>query len=193
MRIVFSLLFLVLAFFLAFLLYKSIEEPIAFNAEKTVREDAVVAKLEMIRRAQELYRDATGEYAPTFDTLKQVLTEGELMQVQVLGDADAVDGAEVVYDTTYIPLRDTFPGLDIVLENLEVVPYTDGKVNFDLEARRIQYQSTEVPVVQVGVRQSAYMGKFADERYQRYDQNYEPETPIYFGDLGKPTLGGSWQ
>ena len=76
---------------------------------------------------------------------------------------------------------------------MEIVPYTDGKVKFDIEAKQIEYQSTEVPVVQVGVRQSAFMGPFADKKYQRYDQTYDPAKPIKFGDLSKPTLSGSWQ
>ena len=192
MRKLFSLLFLALAFVLAFFLYKSIEEPIDFDAQRNLRRDAVTAKLEMIRKAQELYRDATGEFAPRFDTLKQVLQEGDLLSIKVIGDADAVGGGEVTYDTTRIPLRDTFPGLGIKLENMEVVPYTDGKINFDIEAKNIAYQSTNVPVVQVGVKQAEFMGKYADERYQRYDQTYEPNTKIYFGDLNKPTLAGSW-
>lgn len=193
MRTIFSLAFLVLAFVLAFFLYKSIEEPIAFNAERSARTEAVASKLEMIRSAQELYRDITGEYAPRFDTLKQVLTEGKLLSIKVIGDADAVDGGEVTYDTTFIAAADTVGGLGIVLEDMEIVPYTDGKVKFDIDAKQIEYQSTTVPVVQVGVRQSAFMGQFADKRYQRYDQNYDPSTPIKFGDLTKPTLSGSWQ
>lgn len=193
MRKVFTAIFIVIAALLGFLLYKSIEEPIEFENVRTVREDAVTNKLQMIRKAQELYRDATGEFAPTFDTLKQVLREGDLMLVQVTGDADAVDGSEVSYDTSYFPLRDTFPQLGIVLEDMEVVPYTDGKVNFDIDAKIIPYQSTNVPVVRVGVKQSAYMGKYGNERFQRYDQTYEPNSPIYFGDMEKPTLGGSWQ
>lgn len=193
MRTLFSLLFLVLAFVLAFLLYKSIEEPIAFNAERATRTDAVSAKLEMIRDAQDLYRDITGQYAANFDTLKEVLTNGELLSIRVVGDADAVDGGEVTYDTTYIAARDTAAGLGIVLEDMETVPYTDGKVKFDIDAKEIEYQSTNVPVVQVGVRQSAFMGKFGDKKFQRYDQSYDPTKPIKFGDLTKPTLSGSWQ
>lgn len=193
MRTIFSLLFLVLAFVLAFLLYKSIEEPIAFNAERATRTDAVSSKLEMIRDAQDLYRDITGEYAATFDTLKEVLTQGQLLSIRVVGDADAVDGGEVTYDTTYIAARDTAAGLGIVLDDMEIVPFTDGKVKFDIAAKQIEYQSTEVPVVQVGVRQSAFMGEFADKKYQRYDQTYDPSKPIKFGDLSKPTLSGTWQ
>ena len=192
MRTLFSLLFLALAFVLAFFLYKSIEEPIDFNNERVTRMDAVTTQLEEIRSAQELYREATGDFAGSFDTLKQVLQEGRMLNVRVEGDADATDGQEVRYDTTYIQLRDTFPGLGIDLDDIDVVPYTDGQVKFDIEAKRIDYQSTTVPVVQVGVRQSKFMGKYGDERYQRYDQTYDPNVPVYFGDLTKPTLAGSW-
>lgn len=198
MRTIFSLLFLVLAFVLAFLLYKSIEEPIAFNAERAERTDVVSGKLEMIRSAQDLYRDITGEYAANFDTLKEVLTNGQLLSIRVVGDADAVDGGIVTYDTTYIAARDTSASLGIILDGMENVPYTGPDydtplVKFDIAAKQIEYQSTNVPVVQVGVRQSAFMGKYGDKKYKRYDQSYEPSQPIKFGDLSKPTLSGSWQ
>ncbi|MBC6995468.1 hypothetical protein QWY85_10330 [Neolewinella lacunae] len=193
MRTLFSLLFLVFAFFLAFLLYKSIEEPIAFNNERSVRDQAVADKLQMIRKAQELYRDITGEFAPTFDTLKQVLTEGELLSISVIGDPDDPNfTGTITYDTTRIPARDTIAGLGIVLEDIEKVPYTEG-VNFDIDAKVIEYQSTQVPVVQVGVKKATYMGEYGDIKYQRYDQNYNPNAAMSFGDLSKPTLGGSWQ
>ncbi|MEM9258561.1 MAG: hypothetical protein AAGA62_02875 [Bacteroidota bacterium] len=193
MRTIFSLLFLVLAFVLAFFLYKSIEEPIAFNAERDIRDDAVSAKLEMVRSAQELYRDITGEFAPNFDTLKQVLTEGELLSIRVIGDPDDPNfQGEITYDTTRIASRDTIGGLGIVLEGLEKVPFTDGKT-FDIDAKVIEYQSTNVPVVQVGVRKKEYMGEYADVRFQQYDQSYDPSSAMKFGDLNKPTLAGSWQ
>lgn len=199
MRKLFSLFFLVLAFFLAYLLYKSIEEPIAFNDIRSERTDVVAAKLEMIRSAQELYRDITGEYAPSFDTLKQVLNEGELLSIRVVGDPDDPDfTGEITYDTTRIPARDTFPGLGIVLDDLEKVPYTgegydNPSTDFDIDAKVIEYQSTNVPVVQVGTKQANFMGEYAKPKYQRYDQNYDPNAPIKFGDLSKPTLSGSWQ
>lgn len=199
MRKIFSLLLLALAFFLGYLLYKSIEEPIAFKDERDARTLAVSEKLEMIRGAQELFRDITGKYAHNFDTLKQVLQNGELLSVAVIGDPDDPDfQGEITYDTLRIPARDTFPGLGIVLEDIERVPYTGGDfeneaANFDIDAKIIEYQSTDVPVVQVGVKQAKFMGKYADERYQRYDQLYDPNRAIRFGDLSKPTLAGSWQ
>ena len=193
MRTLFSLLFLVLAGVLAFFLYKSIEEPIAFANVRSERDAAVSEKLEMIRDAQEVYRDITGEFAPRFDTLKQVLTEGQAMQIIVNGDPDdPTFTGEITYDTTYIPASQLVAEREIVLEDIEKVPFGDGAV-FDIEAKTIPYQSTTVPVVQVGVRKKVYMGEYADARFQQYDQSYEPNKPMKFGDLNKPTLTGSWQ
>jgi hypothetical protein len=193
MRTIFSLLFLVLAGVLAFFLYKSIEEPIAFANVRAERDNVVSTKLEMIRNAQEVYRDITGEFAPRFDTLKQVLTEGKAMQIAVIGDPDDPNfTGEITYDTTYIPASQLVAERKIILEDIEKVPFGEG-ADFDIEAKIIPYQSTTVPVVQVGVRKKVYMGAYADARFQQYDQSYEPNKPMKFGDLNKPTLTGSWQ
>ena len=193
MRTLFSLLFLVLAFVLAFFLYKSIEEPIAFQNVRTERDDAVSSKLEMIRRAQEVYRDITGEFAGNFDTLKQVLTEEDLLEIKVIGDPDDPDfQGEIRYDTTRVPARTVLADRNIVLDGLEDVPYGDG-AKFDIEAKVIPYQSTDVAVVQVGVRKKVYMGEYGDDKFKQYDQSYDPNAPMKFGDLNKPTLTGSWQ
>ena len=193
MRKLFSLAFLVLAFILGWLLYRSIEEPITFADERAVRQDAVAEQLMVIRTTQEMYRDITGLFAPSFDTLKQVLREGEFMEVKILGDPDDPDfDPSTAYDTIYRPAIDSVQKLGIDLDRLEYVPFTEDKV-FDIAADTIDYQSTKVPVVQVGIPYKEFMGRFADSRFQRYDQRYTPNAPIKFGDLSKPSLAGNWE
>ena len=194
MRKLFSLGFLVLAFVLGYLLYQSIEEPIDFANERSLRDDAVVEQLETIRSTQEMFRDITGQFAHNFDTLRQVLRNEDFLQVQVIGDPDDPNfTGEITYDTTRIAAIDSVRALGIDLDQLDVVPYTDGQARFDIEADIIEYQSTEVPVVQVGVPRNKYMGKYADARFKRYDQRYEPNAAIKFGDLSKPSLAGNWE
>ena len=193
MRKLFSLAFLVLAFFLGYLLYRSIEEPITFADERVVRQDAVADQLMVIRSAQEMYRDITGMFAPNFDTLKQVLRNEDFMEVRIVGDPDDPDfDPTTAYDTIYKPAIDSINRLGIDLDRLEYVPYTEDKT-FDIAADTIDYQSTKVPVVQVGIPYKEFMGRFADSRYQRYDQRYNPDAPIKFGDLSKPSLAGNWE
>ena len=193
MRKLFSLAFLVLAFILGWLLYRSIEEPITFADERAVRQDAVAEQLMVIRTTQEMYRDITGTFAPSFDTLKQVLREGEFMEVKIIGDPDDPNfDPATAYDTIYRPAIDSVQKLGIDLDRLEYVPYTEDKV-FEIAADTIDYQSTKVPVVQVGIPYKEFMGRFADSRFQRYDQRYNPNAPIKFGDLSKPSLAGNWE
>ena len=193
MRKLFSLAFLVLAFFLGYLLYRSIEEPITFADERVVRQDAVAEQLMVIRSAQEMYRDITGMFAPNFDTLKQVLRNEDFMEVRIVGDPDDPDfDPTTAYDTIYKPAIDSINRLGIDLDRLEYVPFTEDKT-FDIAADTIDYQSTKVPVVQVGIPYKEFMGRFADSRYQRYDQRYNPDAPIKFGDLSKPSLAGNWE
>lgn len=193
MRKLFSLGFLILAFVLAWLLYRSIEEPITFADERTVRQDAVSDQLKIIRTTQEMYRDITGMFAPSFDTLKQVLRNEDFMEVRIIGDPDDPNfDPTTAYDTVYSPAIDSVQALGIDLDRLEYVPYTED-VKFDIAADTIDYQSTKVPVVQVGIPYKEFMGRFADERFKRYDQRYDPNKPIKFGDLNKPSLAGNWE
>lgn len=193
-RQLFNLLFLVLAFGLAFLLYKSIEEPIAFAKFRETRETVVETKLETIRRAQEMYRDITGAFAPRFDTLQDVLTNGRFALIKVVGDPDDPDfTGEITYDTTYRSAFDSTKALGIDLDDLPYVPYTDNKITFDIDAKLVEYQSTSVPVVQVGTLRKHFMGDYADPRFAQYDRKYNPNAVIKFGDLNKPNLSGNWE
>jgi hypothetical protein len=194
MRKIFNVLFLVLAAALAYLLYKSIEEPIAFADFRAERKAVVVKKLETIRRAQEMYRDITDEFAPTFDTLQQVLTEGKFIIINVNGDPDDPNfNGILTYDTTFISAYDSTQALGIDLTELRYVPFTDNKVEFDIDAQVVPYQSIEVPVIQVGTPWKNFMGAYADPRFASYDRKYNPSKAIKFGDLSKPNLSGNWE
>ncbi|MEL6356062.1 MAG: hypothetical protein AAFQ37_03915, partial [Bacteroidota bacterium] len=125
MRILFNVLFLVLALVLGYLLYASIKEPIAFEGFRAERKATLVSKLETIRQTQEMYRDITGEFAADFDTLAEVLTNENFQIVRVIGDPDDPDfTGEITYDTILRPAIDSVKALNIDLAALRYVPYT---------------------------------------------------------------------
>ncbi len=194
MRKIFNILLLLLAGLLAFLLYKSIEEPIAFEKFRKERKGTVVAQLESIREAQKLYQGITGEYAADFDTLADVLTNGSFSIIKVIGDPDDPNfTGEITYDTILRPAIDSVRKMNIDLANLRFVPYTDKKKTFDIDAAVVVYQSTDVPVVQVGTPWNTFMGTYGDPRFAQYDQKYNPKSAIKFGDMTKPNLNGNWE
>lgn len=196
MRLVFNVILLLIAAALAYMLYQSIEEPIAFDNEKERRKDIVVEKLETIRKAQEMYRDITGNFAPTFDTLIDVLTNGRFTRIAVIGDPDDPNfTGEITYDTSYTAAIDSVRALGMDLAKLRYVPtFPDTKeIQFMIAADTIEYQSTTVAVVEVGTPWKTFMGDYADARFAKYDQNFNPNKVLKFGDLNKPNLSGNWE
>lgn len=193
MRIVINLLLALLIVALGYVLYSSIKEPIEFNNEKERRERRVIDKLTQIRTAQEAYRDIVGVFAPTFDTLRQVLNTGNFTVIGVIGDPDDPNfTGEITYDTTYMPAKDSLLNMGILLDSLEYIPFGNG-AKFEVSADTISYQSTKVPVVQVGTQRKIFMGKYGVEKYRKYDAKYDPNSVIKFGDLNKPNLAGNWE
>ena len=174
MRLIINLVLVAIVAFLVWMLIGSIREPIAFKAVKDKREQAVIDKLMVIRETQEMVRSITEGFAPSFDSLKKVLTTQDFAIVSVIGDPDDPNfTGEIKYDTTYLPAIDSINALGINLDSLKYVPYGEGNT-FEIAADTITYQSTNVPVVEVGVRKKVFMGPYASERFARYDQGYNP-------------------
>lgn len=194
MRIVINLLLFVAILALGYMTYASIRAPISFKHELDNRERAVIQKLNKVRDAQSVYRDVSGgSFAGSWDTLKTLLRNGDLMYISIVGDPDDpnFDAKNLTRDTTYKPAIDTINAMGINLDSLEYVPYSNGAI-FDIAADTLTYQSTLVNVVEVGTSYNKFMGKFADPAYAKYDKRYDPEKRIQFGDLTKPSTAGSW-
>ena len=193
MKLAINLILAAIVVGLIWVLINSIREPIAFKAERQKREQAVIDRLMMIRKAQEAFRDIKEGFAPSFDSLKKVLRSDSFMVINVEGDPDDPNFTGVVtYDTFYFPAYDSIVSLGIHLDSMEYVPFGGG-ATFDIAADTITYQSTLVNVVEVGTKRKTYMGRFGDPRYARYDQSYNPESIIKFGDMNKPNLSGNWE
>jgi hypothetical protein len=126
--------------------------------------------------------------------LKEVLEGGKFRVISVLGDPDDpnFDRNNLQYDTTYFPAIDSVRALRINLDSLRYVPFGNGAM-FEIAADTITYQSTLVNVVEVGVQRKLFMGKYADPLYGKYDNRYDPNSKIKFGDLNTPNTSGNWE
>ena len=191
MKNILSVVLVLIIAFLGFALIQGIKEPIAFQKEKRMRRDAVVAKLEKIRTAQELYRDITGKFAGSFDSLKYVLSNDSLTIEKIEGDPDDPTGEEYTLTLIKTPAIDTIRKLEIDLDGLESIPFSDGKA-FNIQADTLTYQSTLVNVTEVGTRWRDFMGEYASMKYTKYDNSYDPDMMLKFGDMNAPNLSGNW-
>lgn len=193
MRTIVNIVLIVIIGLLVWALISGIREPIAFQKEKERRERAVINRLIDIRTTQELYRGVTGAFAHNFDTLKQVLTQGEFQVIQVFGDPDDPTNSEaIVYDTIYMPAIDSVRSLGINLDSLPFVPFSQG-ARFSIDADTLTYQQTLVHVVEVSTPRTVFMGDYADPRFRRYDSSYDPKKPLKFGDMSTPNIAGNWE
>ena len=193
MRILLNLVLVALIAALAYLLYSGIAEPIKFKAEKDRRKDAVVAKLEQIRTAQEIYRDITGEFAKDFNSLASTLKTDSIPFRQVLEDPEFPgDPDKFIVNILYSSALDSINGMGINLDNLASVPFSDG-ARFSMTSDTLTYQKTNVWVTETMTKWSEFMGPYADRRYMKYDDTYDPERMIGFGTLNSPNLEGNWK
>ena len=196
LNIVLTLMF----FGLVYVLVDLIKTPIDFQNQKDIRERAVATQLKKLRTAQQAFRSITGKYAPDFDTLSDVLTNGQFEIVTLIGNEDA--GEEVTRNISYVAAADSMAklGINTTVDSLSYVPYANNaEVNFTMNAKEIEYQSTTVQVVEVKIPWKDFMGDYADGKYKKYDSTYNPDEPseknyfLKFGDLNKPTLNANWR
>ena len=73
---------------LAFLLFRSINEPVKFKKELQQRQSVAVDQLKDIRTLQVTYRDTYGHYAPVMDSLIDFYNNGRITIMRQIGSED---------------------------------------------------------------------------------------------------------
>ena len=199
MRLIINLILIGVVILLGYLLYFGIKEPIQFGDAKKERLEAVTDRLKQVRYAQEFHRDITGEFANNFDSLKYVLTTDSFTIVKIIGNPDdpnseftRIETKKSAKDSLAFLFNDSDSKIKIVLDSLPFVPYGGG-ARFSIQADTLTYQKTLVTVTEVGTQWKVFMGKYSNERYQRYDNLYFPNNLVKFGDMSGPNLGGNWE
>ena len=75
---------------------------------------------------------------------------------------------------------------------MKTVPYCEG-AQFDIFADTISYEGSIANVVEVGTLYKTFMGEYASKKYAMYDDRYDPNKFLKFGDKQKPVLTGNWE
>lgn len=199
-RIIINIVLLAIIVVLALFLASSIQGPIKFKQEYDKRRNAVVERLKTHRTAQKAFQRITGEFAPNYDTLKQVLLTDSFTIVKVIGDADATDGGEIKKEEYKVSAKDSVAtllklkssnDLSKVLDEIEYVPYTDNK-KFFMKTDTLTHQKVLVPVIKVHTKVLDFMKEYNDDKFKRYDSRFDVEEELGYGNLSKPTTSGSW-
>lgn len=211
MRRVIQVLFVLIIIILGYLIVESIMEPIHFNQEVEVREQATIDRLIDVREAQKAYKDIYKRYTGSFDTLISFLDTGSFAVVKAIGEIPeewldelgfekarekALKEGVISRETTKVPVLDSLLGAGYNTDSLKLVPFTDGVV-FTMESGEILTTSNlVVQVVEVSVlydnllngMDGQLIANYKDERMKIV--GFEG---VKFGSLEEGTLTGNWE
>ena len=147
MKVTLKLLLSVAVVLLAYMCYQSIMTPIKFDKEKEIRDDAIIARLIEIRKAQIEYKNVKGTHAKTFDELANFLNteklpflikEGVLTDEQLeqgMTEQEAVKKGLIRRDTVWVLAKDTILGANYNVADMRYVPNVPASYLRDMDAQ----------------------------------------------------------
>ncbi len=169
MKVILKVLLIAAVLLLVYMCYRSIMTPIEFDKEKKVREDAIIARLMDIRKAQIEYKNINKEHAGSFDDLIKFLNEGKIPFVVKEGvltdeqlesgmtEQEAVKKGIIRRDTSWVIAKDTLLGPNYNVNDLRNVPGT--QVQFFMDTATLESASGyTIKVFEASVKYNDYLG-----------------------------------
>ncbi len=187
LKLLLNLILIGVVGYLGYELYKTIEEPINFNTQKTLRDDATIEKLKTIRAAQVAYRSQNGKYTAGFDTLIDYIKSENYTVLIKTGDPN--DTTQTVkIDTTTIPIIDSlFKGNTAKADELPLIPFANGE-KFEMLAGTIIKNETEIPAFEAKTKYSILYNGLIEKYYANKKNDY-----MQVGSMEDATTTGNWE
>lgn len=159
MKTAIQIVLIAIAVIFAFLVFKSIEDPIEFEKAKKERYDATIQKLKDIRKAESAYKDVYGRYTGSWDTLINFIKHDSLRLIRRIGmltdsmieagmnEKMAIKQGKIIRDTIRVSALDSLFDKSYPVDKLKYVPVADTVAEFHLGAGIIATGSgIKVPV-----------------------------------------------
>lgn len=148
LNIVIKLVLFAAIIILAYYIVVGIQKPIEFEEERRHRFDRNIERLRDIRTAQNAYREATGIFTPSFDTLIDFINTGNIRVIRAIGfvpdtltEREAVDLGIVSRDTFFVPIKDSlFSHLKYPIERIRYTA-TGEIMEWDLDTNSVMTAS----------------------------------------------------
>jgi|TARA_B110000093_G_C12943871_1_gene399208 ABC-type multidrug transport system fused ATPase/permease subunit len=159
--IVFALL-VVVSIGLMFVNYKSIKDPLDFQAEKNKRYSYVIQNLKDIREVQMKYKEKYGKFTSELDTMMTFLKNDSILVIKSVGtapdtltEAQAIELGIIKRDTTAIPAGISIFNTEYLgdrkgtfhIDSLPFVPFS--RMAFKMNAGHVERGRVKVPVFKV--------------------------------------------
>lgn len=205
LKIAIQVVLVALVVFLVWKVYNSIMEPVKYEKVKTAREKVIIEKLEKIKTLQIEYKKLHDKYSDNFDSLKMFYLNDSMPIIKKVGEIDTLSEIEALElglisrDTTYIAFKDTLfkDAEEFKIENVHLVPFTHGKVSFDIDAGEITRANYKVPVFEVSCKMKDYLAdikfeKLRDNEINIINKEDDGFAGLKLGSMTEASTDGSW-
>jgi hypothetical protein len=204
-KLLIQLVLVIIVIFLGYEVYDSIMEPVRYKKAWTDREKIIIDKLNSIKELQIEYKKINGKYTCSFDTLIDFYENGQMPLVMkngtvpdTLSEEQALEMGIISRDTTLIAIKDTLLKNveNFNIENIAIVPFTHGKVKFEMEASTVDRANFKVPVFEVKCYKKDYLAEIKEQDLLQNDLNIMKEDDkfpgLILGSLTEPSTDGNW-
>ena len=188
----------IVALVLAYLVFDSIRQPVAFENTRKEREIQVVQSLKDIRSTQTLFKQTYNRYTADFDSLIEYVKTGELPVVNIVADPNDTTFTKTINDTVgYIKVIDSLfskrENFDI--NTLRIVPFSQND-QFELQAGFIKRGGLKVAVFEAKTPYSTYLWDLDPQRVNNLraeQEDLEKYAGLKVGSMDEPSLSGNWE
>lgn len=187
-----------LAIFLAYKVYDSIRQPVAFENTKKEREVKVIQNLKDIRNTQILFKQTYNRYTANFDSLIQYIQTGELPMVNIIPDPNDTTYTKTINDTVgSIKIQDSLfkSRTNFDVTNLRYIPYSDSQ-EFEMQAGYIMRGGMKVPVFEAKAPFSSYLKDLDKQRVMNIkaeQEELEKYAGMKVGSMTEASIDGNWE
>ena len=186
---------------LAYLIVRSIQQPVQFNKEKAAREADAITILKDIRTLQVAYKNVYNHYAPAMDSLIDFYKNGEMTIIKQIGSMDdslAVAQKRVRREIMKMPVKDTIfkDRASFNPESLRTIPYSGGDpviLKSDIKV----VSGVNVPLFEADIPYNSLLKGMHHQllvnlNYERTDQGRYPGLQV--GSIDNPNNNaGNWE
>lgn len=197
MKLVIQLVLIVASAFMGYLIYDSIDSKIELEKEIKHRKSVVIERLEQIKETQINYKKVRGEYAKSFDQLKDFLINDSIIVVKAIGVVpDSLLGQEskalalgiIVRDTNKIAVREELfkDNFQQVVDSLAIIPFSGG-TQFSINSGEIEKGKVKVKVFEI---KAPYTEIFKGLKTD--NEGIDMTQALILGSMTEPSINGNW-
>lgn len=197
MKLVIQLVLIVASILMGYLIYDSIASKIELEKEVKHRKSVVIVRLEQIKESQISYKKVRGEYAKSFNQLKDFLLNDSLIVVKAIGvlpdsllgqEAKALAMGIIVRDTSKIAVRNEMfkDNFQNIVDSMSIIPFSGGN-HFTINSGEIEKGKVKVKVFEVTAPfKEIFKGLNTD------NEGIDMSQALILGSMTDPSINGNW-